>query len=94
MNDIVIVGGGPSGLAAGHEAISRGAKVTVLERLDRVGGLARTLDFQGSRFDIGPHRFFTRNKEVQELFVTVVGEDLLHVPRLTRIFYNNTYFNY
>jgi protoporphyrinogen oxidase len=94
MNDIVIVGGGPSGLAAAYEAVGHGARVTVLERLDRVGGLARTLDFEGSRFDIGPHRFFTKNEEVHSLFLRVLGEDVVHVPRLTRIFYNDTYFNY
>jgi protoporphyrinogen oxidase len=94
MKDIVIVGGGPSGLAAAYEAASQGARTVVVERLDRVGGLARTLDFDGARFDIGPHRFFTKNAEVQSLFVDVAGEDLVTVPRLTRILYNDTYFNY
>src|SRR5947207_2062997 len=94
MDDVVIVGGGPSGIAAAHEAVGHNARVTVVEKLDRVGGLARTLDFKGSKFDIGPHRFFTNNKEVHALFVDVVGEDLVKVPRLTRIFYNDHYFNY
>ncbi|HUC70280.1 MAG TPA: FAD-dependent oxidoreductase [Stellaceae bacterium] len=94
MSDIIIVGGGPSGLAAAHEAVCHGANVTVLERQDRVGGLARTIEFEGSRFDIGPHRFFTHNREVHSLFLGVLGEDVVHVPRLTRIFYNNRYFNY
>ena len=94
MDDIVIVGGGPSGLAAAHEATKHDARVTVLEKLDRVGGLARTLDFEGSKFDIGPHRFFTTNREVQSLFVETVGNALIQVPRLTRIFYNNKYFDY
>jgi protoporphyrinogen oxidase len=94
MHDLVIVGGGPSGLAAAHEAVGRGAKAVVLERLDRVGGLSRTTNFEGSRFDVGPHRFFTKNQEVLALFVKTAAEDLLNVPRLTRIFHNNTYFNY
>jgi len=94
MNDLVIVGGGPSGLAAAYEAVGRGAKAIVLERLDRVGGLSRTTDFEGSRFDVGPHRFFTKNQDVHALFVKLTAEDLLTVPRLTRVFYNNTYFNY
>ena len=45
--DIVIVGGGPSGLAAAYEAVGRGARAIVLERLDRLGGLARTEEFEG-----------------------------------------------
>jgi protoporphyrinogen oxidase len=94
MEDVVVVGGGPSGLAAAWEASKNGARTVVLERLDRVGGLARTLDFEGSKFDIGPHRFFTTNREVHKLFMDTVAEDAVHVPRLTRIFYNNKYFNY
>ncbi|MGH9648732.1 MAG: NAD(P)/FAD-dependent oxidoreductase, partial [Bryobacteraceae bacterium] len=93
-NDIVTVGGGPSGLAAAYEAIGHGARAIVLERLDRLGGLARTVEFEGSRWDIGPHRFFTRNREVHDLFVRIAGEDLVHVPRQTRILYNNKLFDY
>jgi protoporphyrinogen oxidase len=92
--DIVTVGGGPSGLAAAYEAVGHGASTIVLERLDRLGGLARTEEFEGSRWDIGPHRFFTRNREVHDLFLQVTGEDLIRVPRLTRILYNNKLFDY
>jgi protoporphyrinogen oxidase len=94
LDDLVIIGAGPSGLAAAHQAVRLGAKVSVLERLKVVGGLARTTKFQGSRFDIGPHRFFTKNQEVRELFVEALGEDLLAVPRLSRIFYEDKYFDY
>src|SRR5215472_10902241 len=94
VDDLIVVGGGPSGLAAAHEAVGRGAKVLVLERLAEVGGLSRTTVFQGNRFDVGPHRFFTTNQEIYQLFVNTAGGDLLKVPRLTRIFYNNRYFNY
>jgi protoporphyrinogen oxidase len=93
-DDIIIVGGGPAGLAAGHEAVEHGARATVLERLDQVGGLARTIELEGNRWDIGPHRFYTKNQEVHSLFVQLVAEDLIEVPRLTRIFYNDRYFNY
>jgi protoporphyrinogen oxidase len=94
MDDLVIIGGGPSGLAAAREGTVHGAKSLVLERLHGVGGLSRTIVFDGNRFDIGPHRFFTKNREVHDLFVKVASDDLLSVPRLTRIFYNNRFFNY
>ena len=92
--DLVVIGGGPSGLAAAFEAVRHGTNAIVLERLDCVGGLARTTSFEGSRFDVGPHRFFTKNQEVQALVVEAMGTDLLNVPRQTRIFYNNTFFDY
>lgn len=94
INDIVVVGAGPSGLAAAHEAVGYGASVSVLERLDRVGGLARTIEYGGNRFDIGPHRFFTRNEGVAALYLKVLGNDVVRVPRLTRIVYGGKYFNY
>lgn len=81
-------------MAAALEATRHGAQATVIERLDRVGGLARTIDFQGCRFDVGPHRFFTLNEEVHRLFVEVCGVDVRRVSRLTRICYKRKYFNY
>jgi protoporphyrinogen oxidase len=90
----VIVGGGPSGLAAAYEAATRGASVSVFERLGIVGGLSRTIPFQGNRFDIGPHRFYTRNAEVRDLFTGVLGEQAVRVPRHTRILNDGRYFDY
>ena len=94
MLDAVIVGAGPAGLAAAWEMSKQGARVLVLERLHQVGGLSRTVAHDGCKYDLGPHRFFTRNEEVNQLFMDIVAEDVLHVPRLTRIFYNNKFFDY
>jgi protoporphyrinogen oxidase len=94
MLDAVIVGAGPAGLAAAWEMSKQGAKALVLERMSQVGGLSRTVLHNGCRYDIGPHRFFTKNEEVNQLFADVVAEDTLHVPRLTRIFYNGKFFDY
>ena len=94
MTDLVVIGGGPAGLSAAHEAVSHSATVAVFERLAIVGGLARTIAFEGSRFDVGPHRFFTKNTEVHQLFTSVLGEDLIHVRRQTRILNQGTFFDY
>ena len=94
MDDVVIVGAGPSGLTAAHEVAHHGARTTVIEQLDQVGGLSRTTEYCGSRFDIGAHRFFTKNVEINDLFTRVLGAELVRVPRLSRILHDGKYFDY
>ncbi len=94
MKPVIIVGAGPAGLAAAYELTKNGTPVVVIERLGQVGGLSRTIRKDNTRFDIGPHRFFTKNPEIHQLWVEVLQDDLLSVPRLTRIFYNNKFFYY
>ncbi|RJP74672.1 MAG: NAD(P)/FAD-dependent oxidoreductase [Candidatus Zixiibacteriota bacterium] len=94
MEPVVVIGAGPSGLAAAYELATHSTPVVLLEQLPQVGGLSRTLQKDGARFDVGPHRFFTKNTEVFDLWKNLLQEDLLSVPRLTRIFYNKKFFYY
>lgn len=55
---IVVVGAGMAGLGAAATLHRAGKEVIVLERLDVVGGLARTVSFGEHVFDVGPHYFF------------------------------------
>lgn len=91
---IAIVGAGPAGLAAAWELVKAGRAPTVIDRNDRVGGLARTIWRDGYGFDLGPHRFFTKNAEVLDLWREFLGDDLLEVDRLTRIYYKGKFFSY
>ena len=59
--DVVIIGAGPAGLTAGYELSKSNKKVLVLEKKNQVGGLAETKVYGDYRYDIGPHRFFTKN---------------------------------
>ncbi len=94
MKPAVIIGAGPSGLAAAYELVLHNMPVVVLEQLPQVGGLSRTIHRDGALFDIGPHRFFSKNSEVSHLWDGLLGGDLLTVPRLTRIFYRDKFFYY
>lgn len=59
---VAIIGAGPAGLTAGLELMRRARhRVTVLEALNDVGGLARTVEHRGNRMDIGGHRFFSKS---------------------------------
>jgi len=91
---VVIAGAGPAGLTAAHELIRHKVSVTVLEKDCQVGGLARTVEYRGFRFDIGGHRFFTKIDSLKALWHSMLGPDLLVRPRLSRIFYKGRFFDY
>lgn len=92
----VIIGGGPAGLTAAYELkkLKPQAPVTVFEASDHFGGIARTENYKGFRFDIGGHRFFTKVPEVQEMWREVLGTEFLRRPRHSRIFYRDSFFDY
>ncbi|MDZ4675104.1 MAG: NAD(P)/FAD-dependent oxidoreductase [Gemmatimonadota bacterium] len=91
---VVVIGAGPAGLTAAYLLSKAGHQVTVLEGSDMVGGISRTAQYKGFRFDIGGHRFFTKIRPVQELWEEILGEDFISVPRLSRIHYAGMYFDY
>jgi protoporphyrinogen oxidase len=91
---VTVVGAGPAGLTAAHFLAKAGASVTVLEGDDIVGGISRTAQYRGYRFDIGGHRFFTKIAVVQRFWEEILGDDFISVPRLSRIHYSGKYFDY
>jgi protoporphyrinogen oxidase len=91
---VVIVGAGPAGLTAAYLLSQQGARVTVLEGDNTVGGISRTVRYKNFRFDIGGHRFFTKIRPVEELWREILGDEFISVPRLSRIYYNGRFFDY
>lgn len=92
---VYIIGGGPAGLSAANELLMGGdAEVIVLEKAPMVGGISRTESYKGYHFDIGGHRFFTKNPSVQALWDDILKDDFIKVPRLSRIFYKDKYYQY
>ncbi|HXL20194.1 MAG TPA: NAD(P)-binding protein, partial [Streptosporangiaceae bacterium] len=91
----VIIGAGPAGLTASYELMKHGIPSTVIEKDPTyVGGLARTVEHKGYRFDIGGHRFFSKNQEVEDLWTEILGPEMLTRGRLSRIYYRGRYFAY
>jgi protoporphyrinogen oxidase len=91
---VVMLGAGPAGLAAAYELIKQGVQSIVLEKADKVGGIARTETYKDYYFDIGGHRFFTKINSVNNLWHEMLGEDFQKVPRMSRIYYEGRLFNY
>lgn len=94
MSPIYILGAGPAGLAAAYTLTQQGQKVVVVERESQVGGLAKSIEYQGFILDLGPHRFYTKILPVLKLWNEVLGSEQVTVSRLTRIYYNGKYFSY
>jgi protoporphyrinogen oxidase len=89
-----VLGAGPAGLTAAYMMGLRGKSAFVAEADGTVGGLAKTVEFNGYRFDLGGHRFFTKLGPVQRLWERWLGDDFLTRPRLSRIYYQGKYFSY
>jgi protoporphyrinogen oxidase len=93
--NIVVIGAGPAGLTAAFQLHKDGVPSTILEGTDQVGGISRTVERDGWRFDIGGHRFFTKVQEVDDLWHEILPEeDFLLRPRMSRIFYRGKYYDY
>ena len=92
---VVIIGAGPAGLTAAYELSAHNCKSLVVEKDSKyVGGLAKTMRFKGFRFDIGGHRFFSKNREIENLWTEILGKEMLVKKRLSRIFYKKKFFDY
>ncbi|HKB19302.1 MAG TPA: NAD(P)/FAD-dependent oxidoreductase [Candidatus Dormibacteraeota bacterium] len=92
---VVVIGAGPAGLTAAYELLKQDVAVTVVEQDPvQVGGLARTAVHNGYRFDIGGHRFFSKNEEVENLWTEILGPEMLTRGRLSRIYYRGRFFAY
>ncbi len=91
----VIVGAGPAGLTAAYELSKKGQRVVVLESDPKyVGGISRTVEYHGYRFDIGGHRFFSKSREVEDLWTEILGADMLERPRSSKIYYGGNFYAY
>ena len=98
MSELVqnlIIGAGPAGLTTAYTLAKAGAEVVVLEQDPAyVGGISRTAHYKGFLFDIGGHRFFSKSKEVVDLWNEILPDDFIERPRLSRIYYNGKYYAY
>ena len=93
--DVAIIGAGPAGLTAAYLLTKQGYSVTVIEKDPvYVGGISRTVEHEGFRFDIGGHRFFSKSQEVVDLWNEILPDDFIQRPRISRIYYEGKFYSY
>lgn len=124
MKTVVIVGAGPAGLTAAYELLSQqpDTNVIIIEQEAQTGGISKTVEYQGNRIDLGGHRFFSKSREVCEIWEKLLpmqgvpidesiecrqkdnypgsedpntkDEVMLLRRRVSRIYYNDCFFDY
>jgi protoporphyrinogen oxidase len=93
--DVAIIGAGPAGLTAGYLLTKAGATVAIIEKdATYVGGISRTVEHEGYRFDIGGHRFFSKSSAVVDLWNEILPDDFIQRPRMSRIYYEGKFYSY
>lgn len=93
--DVAIIGAGPAGLTAAYLLTKAGYSVCVIEKDERyVGGISRTVEHEGYRFDIGGHRFFSKSQAVVDLWNEILPDDFIQRPRMSRIYYEGKFYSY
>ncbi len=93
--DVAIIGAGPAGLTAGYLLTKAGLSVAIIEKdATYVGGISRTVEHEGYRFDIGGHRFFSKSQQVVDLWNEILPDDFIQRPRMSRIYYEGKFYSY
>ncbi|EMD83861.1 hypothetical protein C725_0833 [Pacificimonas flava] len=93
--DVAIIGAGPAGLTAAYLLTKAGYSVSIIEKDERyVGGISRTVEHEGYRFDIGGHRFFSKSQAVVDLWNEILPDDFIERPRMSRIYYEGKFYSY
>ena len=93
--ETIVIGAGPAGLTTAYQLAKDGRSVLVLEQdAAYVGGISRTVNYKGFLFDIGGHRFFSKSREIVNLWNEILPDDFIERPRLSRIYYRGKFFSY
>ncbi len=92
--DYCVVGAGPSGLTAAYQLLKAGHSVILLERDSRIGGLAKSYNYDGHVFDTGPKRFHTEDPIVLDFIKEIIQDSVLQISRSTEVYFLKKYFEW
>lgn len=90
---VIVIGGGFSGLAAALELIEAGIPVTLLEQDKEVGGLASTFNVNGHKLEKFYHHWFTNDEYVMSLVDELgLNGNVVVRPTRTGMYFSNQFF--
>lgn len=92
--NVCVIGAGPAGLSTAYILSDNEIDTLVLEMSGKIGGISQTIEHDGFRFDLGGHRFFTKDEEIEDFFREVLGDEIIWVDRSSKIYYLEKYFDY
>jgi protoporphyrinogen oxidase len=90
----VIIGAGPAGLSAAETLTKSDRRFIVLEATDHTGGISATIRHNDFYFDLGGHRFFTKNKKIDKYVADLLGDELVLVDRASTLLLHGKFFDY
>jgi protoporphyrinogen oxidase len=94
MKRVAILGAGLTGLTLANILVEKGHMVTVFEKEETVGGLARTFGFDGQLYDLGPHEFCTNNQGLIALLKDILADDFLVCHKRSAQFFMGRFIDY
>jgi protoporphyrinogen oxidase len=94
QRSVLVIGAGPAGITCAYELAKNNLPSTLIEKEDVAGGICRTTQYKGFKFDVGGHRFFTKSKIVEQIWRQALAEDFLARNRYSHIYFNEKFFSY
>jgi len=91
---ITVLGAGIAGLSAGYKLSNSGHNIEIYEAENYVGGLAASIKYKDCIFDFGPHTFHSSNKDILELFLDLMGDEILTLKKKVKIKFRDKLYDY
>ena len=91
---VCVLGAGLAGLSAGYELSSKNVDVTLLEKTPEVGGIAKSFTRGDFTYDLGPHRFHTKDEDILAHLKDLLNDNLALKERKSKIFLQGRFFKY
>lgn len=91
----LVVGAGVNGLCISDTLCAAGHDVTIVEANDSIGGLCKTFEYEGFKFDSGPHWIYINSQRMDDYLTQLLGEGCLYKELLAPgVFFLNKYYKW